>query len=330
MTKIGDLKEGQKIAGRFGVTKKDWLKEYSRGKFFRIEITDGDTKIPLKFWGSPLNSRAAELYDNLRPGSAVDIEGNIVYDNYDNCLTVSVNEDGNKFRICAPGEVEKTEFVKKTEKNQMQLFAYVQKEIEGIKNEHLAALLNAIFADEHIKSQFIESPAAKEKHHAYLGGLLEHTCNVMKICSTLCEIYPELDRDLLITAAILHDIGKIQEYSVDVVIDISNAGKFLTHTYISIEIIENKLRQIPDFPENLKLKLYHAILRHHGRWSSQETIETKTSWVIPEACALYYADDADARIKNFLQHIEEGKKHGENWHFIKDLGSEIYIEDEDD
>ncbi|MEM4160448.1 MAG: hypothetical protein QW531_00525 [Thermoplasmata archaeon] len=97
-----------------------------------------------------------------------------------------------------------------------------------------------------------------------------------------------------------------------------------------MEIIDGKIRQLPGFPEQLKWKLYHMILRHHGRFGSQETIEGKISWVIPEACALYYADDMDARVKNFLQEIEEGKRAGESWRFVKDLGVQIYIEDEDE
>ncbi|MGB9636031.1 MAG: CRISPR-associated endonuclease Cas3'' [Thermoplasmata archaeon] len=331
MTKISEFVVGQRVAGKFGVLEKTFIKEYAKGKFFKITITDGETRIPLKFWGAPMQSKCTELYENIIPGkTVVEFEGDVVMDNYSNELTVNINEEKDMFKICSEEEIKGLRFVGTTSRSREEMFSAIQMEIDAIQEPHLLALLKAVFSDEKIKAQFMECPGAMKKHHAYIGGLLEHTLNVMRICKTISDLYPELDRDLLITAAILHDIGKIQEYTVGITIDTSDAGKFLTHSYISVEIIESKLRTLQDFPESLKNKLYHMILRHHGKYSGMETIEGKVPWVIPEACALYYADDTDARIKNFLQEIEEGKRAGENWRFVKELGIQIYIEDGND
>ncbi|MEM3397206.1 MAG: HD domain-containing protein [Thermoplasmata archaeon] len=331
MSKISECVEGQRIAGKFVVWEKAFVKDYTKGKFFKITISDGEAKIPLKFWGMPIHSKVMEFYEAIQPSKTlVEIEGDVVMDTYSNELTVNINEEKDMFRICTDEEAKGLQLVPITKKNREELMKFIESEIGKIVDPNLGALLKSIFADENLKKSFMESPAAKMKHHAYIGGLLEHTCNVVRLCSTLCELYPELNRDLLITAAILHDLGKIQEYSVSLAIDTTDAGRFLTHTYISIEIIETKLRQLSVFPEQLKWKLYHIILRHHGRFAVQETIEGKISWVIPEACALYYADDMDARVKNFLQEIEEGRRAGESWRFVKDLGVQIYIEDEDE
>ncbi|MEM3445650.1 MAG: HD domain-containing protein [Thermoplasmata archaeon] len=331
MTKISEIGEGQRIAGKFVVREKDFIREYTKGKFFKLTISDGEAKIPLKFWGMPIQSRATEFYEAIEPGKTlIEVEGDVVKDSYTNELTVNINEEKDRFRICSEEEAKGMRFVPETRRNREEMLKFLEAEIGKIEEPHLAALLKSIFGDEQIKKSFMECPGAKMKHHAYIGGLLEHTSNVVRLCSTLCEFYPELDRDLLITGALLHDIGKIQEYSVALAIETTDAGRFLSHTYISVEIIDGKIRQLPGFPEQLKWKLYHMILRHHGRFGSQETIEGKISWVIPEACALYYADDMDARVKNFLQEIEEGKRAGESWRFVKDLGVQIYIEDEDE
>jgi len=331
MTKISELKEGEKVSGKFAVWGKDFLRDYHGGKFFKLIISDETGKIPLKFWGSEYQSKVVELYETIQPGkTVVELEGTVLHDEYEDKLVVYVNEDKNLFRICKPEEARECKFVPSTSKNRDELMQYIEEAAGKITEPNLAALLKSIFSDEEIRKAFMESPAAKTKHHAYIGGLLEHTTNVVRICATLCDIYQEIDRDLLITAAILHDIGKIKEYSVEATIDFTDAGRFLSHPYISIEIIESKLKQIPDFPEAIKLKLYHIILRHHGRASLQESTEQRSPWVIPEACALYYADDMDAKVKNFLQEVEEGRKVGENWRYVKDLGGQIYIEDEDE
>ncbi|MEM4160449.1 MAG: hypothetical protein QW531_00530 [Thermoplasmata archaeon] len=206
MTKISEIGEGQRIAGKFVVREKDFIREYTKGKFFKLTISDGEAKIPLKFWGMPIQSRATEFYEAIEPGKTlIEVEGDVVKDSYTNELTVNINEEKDRFRICSEEEAKGMRFVPETRRNREEMLKFLEAEIGKIEEPHLAALLKSIFGDEQIKKSFMECPGAKMKHHAYIGGLLEHTSNVVRLCSTLCELYPELDRDLLITGAMLVD-----------------------------------------------------------------------------------------------------------------------------
>ena len=178
----------------------------------------------------------------------------------------------------------------------IEYFFNIQKEI---KNKDLIKLLSGIFNDEIIREKFINAPAAKVHHHNYRGGLIVHTNEVISICKNLCLIYEKLNKDLLLTAAILHDIGKIETYDLDEnnLISINHKGKMLDHIYIGANMIEQICERL-DIKNETKIQLVHMILSHHGEkelgWGS--TVDPLT----PEAMALHYADDISAKITKSL------------------------------
>ncbi len=182
---------------------------------------------------------------------------------------------------------------------------------EHVEDSHLNRLLQEIYQDQSIVERFMLAPAAKTIHHNYLGGLLEHSLEVVEISLKIAALYPEkLDRSLLITAAILHDIGKIEEYDLDsFTFQQTHRGRLLGHISIGAAIIREKMKEQPDFPATLQLSLEHMILSHHGEkeWGSPEVPQTF------EAFALFHADLLSARMKQFSQVLEKHDKHDLPW-----------------
>lgn len=196
-------------------------------------------------------------------------------------------------------EYDINDFIKTSDRNKDEMIVEIETTINEIKNEHLKKLLDIFFNDEKFTEEFYSSPSAKIYHHNYVGGLLEHTAEVLKICKVTAEIFPELDKDLLYTGAILHDIGKIKTYNYDLVmIDFSKDGKLLDHLFISTDMVKEKIKETK-MPEDLATEILHLILSHHGEvkngWGSPVNPQT------PEAVALHNADNLDAKVKGMIQ-----------------------------
>lgn len=181
---------------------------------------------------------------------------------------------------------------------------------QNVNEENLQGLLKEFFADEKLVERFKVSPAAKVIHHNYLGGLLEHTLEVVEICLQVAALYPQLDQSLLVTAAIFHDLGKIEEYDPhSYVFEQTDRGRLLGHITIGLEIIRELMGRLPLFPENIKTQLEHAIISHHGEkeWGSPEIPQTF------EAFALFHADLLSARLKQFQQVMKKDIKRSKHW-----------------
>jgi len=206
-----------------------------------------------------------------------------------------------------------------------ELMRILKEKIESVKSHYLKSLLEALFNDPTLVEKFKRAPAATKVHQPYIGGLLEHTLKVVTICEAITEIYPEIERDFLITAALIHDIGKIREYSYEQVIDHTDEGRLLGHITLGLEMIEQKIKGIPEFPSNLELMLKHTILSHHGHL---EFGSPKLPSILA-AIALHYADEMEAKISGFLNIKEENKDLKEKWSkWIWWLERPVYLEEE--
>ncbi|MEO0275178.1 MAG: HD domain-containing protein, partial [candidate division WOR-3 bacterium] len=195
-----------------------------------------------------------------------------------------------------------------------------------IENEYLRRLLDSVFNDPYIRKEFIRAPAAKKIHHAYIGGLIEHTLNVVRILEVLIEVYPEIKRDVLITGALLHDIGKIKTYEYRTGIDLSDEGRLLDHIYLGIKIVDEKISKINNFPEDLKLRILHMIASHHGEKSMGAIAEPMTE----EALLLHFADYMDTQMFKFKRAREESKE-GARWsEYQKDLQRYVFLGGEEE
>lgn len=213
--------------------------------------------------------------------------------------------------------VKKSDFLQETPKDQKKMYREIVSIIKSISNTHLKALLKAFFQDKKWRRCFVTAPAAKQNHQAYIGGLLEHTYNMVRLVPALAKVYP-INIDLLYTGVILHDIGKIQEYLYDYKIDISSPGRFLGHIVIGIGEVERKIAEIPDFPEELRLKLLHMIASHHGSYEWQ----SPRLPAFLEACLLHHLDLLDSQAFHFvsLNNNSESK-----WQWCHALGRYIFI-----
>jgi 3'-5' exoribonuclease len=181
-----------------------------------------------------------------------------------------------------------------------------------------------LFRDQEFRKRFLTAPGAKALHHAYIGGLIEHTAEVVELCEKVCEVFPQLDRDLLLASAIIHDVGKMEELSWQTAFEYTDEGQLLGHLVLGERLVLARANEIEGFPEELKLRLSHMILSHHG---TAEFGSPKTP-MTAEAIALHHAEDLGAKINMFLGQIEAAREKGRRWterHFL--LGRSLYVGD---
>jgi 3'-5' exoribonuclease len=189
------------------------------------------------------------------------------------------------------------EFVPSGTADIRKLKAQLEKAILSVGDAELSRLLRAIFSQRQFYEAYTNLPAAKQVHHAYLGGLLEHSLEVVEFCEAACRLFPVLNRDLLVTAALLHDIGKTQEYHVTGAIDMTDEGKLIGHVAIGLRLLDRALGMTPGFPREVADHLAHLLLSHHGELEHGAPILPQTI----EAIALNLADLSSSKLKQFEQ-----------------------------
>ncbi|UCE73337.1 MAG: HD domain-containing protein [Methanomassiliicoccales archaeon] len=322
---LEDFKEGDYIRGKFAVRNKETPREYKNkpGRYFFLGVGDKTGEISLKYWGGPEDKSLMALYNSLEVGDVIEVTGEVAMDKYDNVLTLSMDEGIHVLRKCSEDEYEPKDFLPLSDRNLDDMMEEMHALISSVSETNLRALLESYFSEESFAQAFKESPAAMKHHHSYLGGLLEHTLNVAKLCEIVSNNYPGLNRDLLLTAAILHDVGKISVYKAITSIDMTDQGKFLGHITLGSAILEERLKGIASFPDVLKMKLKHVILSHHGNVESG--YQTPKGLKIPEAGVLYYADLLDAKVKDYLQEMEKEKNVEDDWVYLRGVGNEVYM-----
>jgi len=318
------LPDGSPARGRFAVRGKEAVRDYKskEGKYFFLEISDRTGSIGLKYWGGADSRIALELYNSLQPGDVVMLTGTISMDKYDNVQVVTVNEGTNllkRVENISPDEL--AEFLPSTTRDRAAMMAELEGHIGAMKDTHLKALLLAFFSAPGFQQRYSSSPSAIIHHHNCIGGNLEHSLNVLRLCMALCDFYPGLDRDLLSAGAILHDVGKLDEYSAKAAITMTDEGRFLGHVTIGTRLVTEKAQAIPGFPPELLMRLAHVIQNHHGSFNAESPLK---GMKIPEAAALHLADEADALTKEFVQAVEEARRGQDAWVYNRRIGNEIY------
>jgi 3'-5' exoribonuclease len=212
-----------------------------------------------------------------------------------------------RVRKCAEGEYDEKEYMPISKRDLDEMYKELTDFIATVENPYLNTLLNNIFVnDTAFAWRFKKASAAKSVHHGFIGGLLEHTLGVVKLCDYYCSAYPMLNRDLLITAAICHDMGKTKEISAFPMNDYTDEGQFLGHIVIGSEMIGERVRQIEGFPPMLEMELKHCILSHHGEYEYGSPKKP----AIMEAVALNFADNTDAKMETFMELLESTKETG--------------------
>ena len=316
---IENLREGDVVNDFFAVKIKNPLKTYKRGTWFSFVASDKTGDISVKFWGGENKDRVKRLHDSFSVGDIVQVRaGNV--ESYDEKPQISINETVGGIRRCAPSEYDVSDFIPALDENKIkELYDIIKKHIKEIKNEQIKNLLSIFFNDPTFVNEYTHSPSAISHHHNYVGGNLEHSVSVIRLCNNIYEMYGEVNKDLLICGAILHDIGKLKEYKYGAAIDKTNEGNFIGHIVIGDRWIKEKIKELrkngKEFSEELETHLSHLILSHHGKYEFGSPRLPK----IAEACILHYADLIDSQIKNYMQRMEDAKKlTDDEWAFIFD------------
>src|SRR5438270_6423447 len=188
----------------------------------------------------------------------------------------------------------------KTNKDIDKLWRTVATYVATFQNGHLRTLLEAFMGDSQIVEAYRQAPAAKSLHHSFIGGLLEHVVSLMKLCETVAPLYPKINRDLLLTGAFLHDIGKIYQLNYQRSFSYTTKGQLLGHMIIELEMLHEKIALVPGFPAELKVLIEHLIISHHGRYE----FGSPKLPMFPEALMLHYLDDLDSKMESMRAHFE--------------------------
>jgi 3'-5' exoribonuclease len=206
-------------------------------------------------------------------------------------------------------EILLSDFFPVAEKDIDEMFQSLTEISQQVKNQYLRELLHLFWEDEPFLERFKMAPASKWLHHTYLGGLLEHTLSLTQLVLKTASHYEGLNLDLLLTASILHDLGKVDELSYKRSFDYSDEGRLLGHIILGVERVEDKIRQLPHFPKNLSTLLKHLLLSHHGQyaWGSPKKPMTL------EAVMLHYLDDMDAKMNGIRQFLKTQVPDGSEW-----------------
>jgi 3'-5' exoribonuclease len=294
--------DGEAVDEKFAVKYKKPPSEYKgtdkKGKWFELRLSDGTGEINAKYWGRE-SHETDKVYAAVEKGDIVHVRGTVQeYPPGSKRFSISVDAAKGEVRKCAPGDYELEDFIEKTKKDVGKMVAEMKEMLSEIGNPHLRALASSFTEDHAFMEHFMRSPAALEMHQNYLGGLLEHILNTMKIASRICDVHPDLDRDLVIAGSFFHDIGKVRELGVTGgVIDITEEGMMIGHIIVGYEMLEKKIEKLHGFPKELRLKVLHMMLSHHNLLEHGSPKKPQ----FPEAIAVHHADHADADIDIYLR-----------------------------
>lgn len=295
MKYIETLREGERV-GEIYLCKAKQTALTKAGKAYESLILQDKTgTLDAKIWDP--NSQGIDEFEAL---DYVDVMGDVT--SFQGALQLNVK----RVRKVQEGEYDPKDYLPVSAKDIDEMYKELVGFIQGMKNPYLKQLLSSFFIeDKDFEKRFKFHSAAKSVHHGFVGGLLEHTLSVTKLCNYYTEAYPMLHKDLLLAAAMFHDIGKLEELSEFPANDYTDEGQLLGHIMIGAELVGERIRSIPGFPPRLANELKHCILSHHGELEYGSPKKP----AIAEAVALSFADNTDAKmqtIKEIFASVPEG------------------------
>ena len=295
MRYIEQLQDGEDVSEVYLCKNKIVGKTKSGKSYYSLLLQDKTGSIDAKIW--ELNNGIGH-FDSM---NYVRVDGQIT--TFNNALQLNVK----KIRIADEGEYVQDDYMPCTKKDVDEMFADLLKLVDSLEHSYYKTLLKSFFVDDkEIATEFKRHSAAKSIHHGYIGGLLEHSLAVAKMCDYYTTYYKRLNRDLLITAALLHDIGKIYELSGFPENDYTDAGQLLGHIVMGTMMIRDRIKDIPDFPAKAANELEHCILAHHGELEYGSPKKP----ALLEALALSFADNTDAKIQTFMEALDAKDESG--------------------
>jgi 3'-5' exoribonuclease len=281
--------ENKVITSSFVVVSKQVKAKKSGEPYLALTLGDRTGQIEAKMWDN-----VEEFINVFEQEDFLKVKGLI--NKYKNRFQLTIH----KLRRMQEGEIDFADYLPKTKKDVGELWKSLAEFVATFKNPYLKALLELFMADPEIAERYRTAPAAKSLHHACIGGLLDHVVSLFRSCDLVCRNYPEINRDLLLTGAFLHDIGKIHELTYNRSFSYTSRGQLLGHMIIELEMLQAKINQVPGFPAGLKTLLEHIIISHHGQYE----FGSPKLPMFPEALMLHYLDDLDSKMEAMRAHFE--------------------------
>jgi 3'-5' exoribonuclease len=278
---ISDLAAEQTILTFFLVNEKEIRNTRAGKSYLRLELGDRTGAIEAVMW-----DQAEAAAKDIGRGDVVKVNARV--ESYRNKLQLTLQQ----LRLAKPEEVDLADFLPHTKEDLGKLWAQLLDYANSIQNPWLKKLVNSILGDPAIAARYKRAPAAKVMHHAYLGGLLEHVVGLCGLARQIAAHYPELNADLLMTVAILHDVGKLEELCYDRAISYTTEGQLLGHIVMELETVSKAMDAIEGFPPHLKAVVQHLLISHHGQYE----FGSPKLPMIREALVFHYLDDMDSKM----------------------------------
>jgi len=297
---IQDLSPGTQVNEYFLLAAAN-MAQSRNGPYWNLTFQDATGKIDGKIW-----SPKSQEFPTLEPGSMTRVHGFV--ENYRDKNQLKV--DHMKLIDASAEKIDYSDYLPTSSIPPEDLMENLEDlVIEHMKHTPWKTFCRKVLNNEEIRRRLLIAPGAKTVHHAYIGGLLEHTLHVARACMALCDVYPSLDRQTLLAGAIFHDLGKAWELSGRLVNDYTDEGRLLGHIQIGQDKLEPFLKRSKALDDGLKLHLKHLITSHHGEHDFGSPIRPKT----PEAFVLHFADNMDAKLNIIDQAYTEMDKNGQEW-----------------
>src|ERR1700678_4234993 len=278
------------------------------GQYLALTLADKSGQFEARMWED-----FADVVQTCTAGCYVKVQGQV--SKYQGKFQITLT----KMRLAAASEIETADFIPTTQYDIPTMAAELRSYVAAFSNPHLRRLVFAFLDDPTLGPAFLEAPAAKRLHHAWIGGLLEHVLHLVRLCLATAPFYPEVDPDLLVTGAILHDIGKVRELSWGTTFSYTLEGQMIGHISIAQGMLREKVRELAPFPEKLRVLVEHMILSHHGKYEFGSPKLPMT----PEAVLLSALDDVEAKMQamrnEFGRDAAAGKSGAEMTEWVRSM-----------
>lgn len=294
---ISMLHDGDRVNDYFLAMRKDLRDRSNGGKFLGSSLKDKTGEIGAVMWSNAVEAAAVfEIGDVVHVRGVVGTHQGRLQVRMEQILPLRKEDYSLSDLLYEP---ENTGAVEES----------YGKTLGSISNPHCKALVRSFWDNESVRKSFCRASAGKKWHHEFVGGLLHHCHEMSCLAETMCTILPELNRDLLLTVIFLHDIGKLKELAHGFAVDYTTQGKLLGHIYMGCEMVQQKMKEIPDFPDRLKMEILHCLLAHHGTLESGSPVKPCSL----EALVLHHIDDLNAQSAAFSRIIRESRSKAQEW-----------------
>ncbi len=290
--------ENQTITSYFVVALKQVKSKKNGELYLSLTLADRSGQLQANMWDN-----VTEAIDAFEQDDFVKVKGAVHKYNGRWQLTL------HKVRKLGESEIDYSDYIPKTTKDIDQLWRTLGEFVDSFENAWLKSLVKEFIADDAIATAYKCAPAAKTLHHAFVGGLLDHVVSLLTVCDLAARNYPQVNRDLLLTGAFLHDIGKVHELTYQRSIAYTTQGQLLGHMIIELQMLHDKLERVPGFPEELRVLIEHMIISHHGQYE----FGSPKLPMFPEALMLHYMDDLDSKMESMRAQFERETELDSPW-----------------